>query len=381
MKNLLIILVILPLFIKAQQTVNSSIEHDGLTRDYILYIPANYNGTEAFPLILNFHGYGSNAFEQMNYGDFRPIADTAGFLVVQPQGELLNGITHWNVGGWTIGSSVDDVGFTAALIDSLSALYNIDETRVYATGMSNGGFMSFLLACQLGDKIAAVAPVAGSMTPETYDECTPEHSMPILQFHGTTDNVVPYDGAIWTKPVQDAIDYWVDYNNCYPLPTTIQIPDSDPNDGSTVEHIIYPTGDNGVSTEHFKIYGGGHTWPGSAFGGSGTNYDIDASAEIWKFFLKYDINGSVLPTSIENSVSSEIKVFPNPSNGKFFINLGSLKKYEVCVYSVDGRKVYNTNLNGSSETLKFDVSYLQAGIYLLVMRSNKHTRLGKLVID
>ncbi len=368
MKKLLIILIVFPLYLGAQQTINASIEHDGLSRDYILYIPANYDGTEAVALILNFHGYGSNAFEQMNYGDFRPIADTAGFLVVQPQGELLNGITHWNVGGWTIGSTVDDVGFTSALIDSLSALYNIDTDRVYSTGMSNGGFMSFLLACQLGDKIAAVAPVAGSMTPETYDECSPSHPVPILQFHGTTDNVVPYDGAIWSEPVQDALDYWVGYNDCYPLPTTIAIPDIDPNDGSTVEHIIYPSGDNGVNTEHFKIYGGGHTWPGSAFGGSGTNYDIDASVEIWKFFLKYDINGSVLPTSIITTDVSELKIFPNPAVNKITIK-GVEVNSEVSISTIEGKLLLSPKTNNKS-VITIDISELKMGIYIITINSN-----------
>ncbi|PLX02108.1 MAG: hypothetical protein C0595_12320, partial [Marinilabiliales bacterium] len=266
-------------------------------------------------------------------------------------------------------------GFTSALIDSLSALYNIDTDRVYATGMSNGGFMSFLLACQLGDKIAAVAPVAGSMTPETYDECSPIHSMPILQFHGTTDNVVPYDGAIWTRPVQDAIDYWVDYNNCYPLPTTIQIPDTDPNDGSTVEHIIYPTGDNGVSTEHFKIYGGGHTWPGSAFGGSGTNYDINASAEIWKFFLKYDINGSVLPTSINNEdAASGLIVFPNPAKNTITVD-GTIEDSDISIISVEGKLVYKTKTYKKSPTT-INIVDFNKGIYIIKVKgeNNSFTR-------
>ncbi|PLX14337.1 MAG: hypothetical protein C0598_01540 [Marinilabiliales bacterium] len=377
MKNLILFILLLPLTLKSQQTINSSIIHDNLTRDYILYLPATYDGSESVPLIINFHGYGSNAFEQMNYGDFRPIADTAGFLVVQPQGELLNGISHWNVGGWTIGSTVDDVGFTAALIDSLSELYNIDEDRVYATGMSNGGFMSFLLACQLGDKIAAVAPVAASMTPETYDECSPDHSMPILQFHGTTDNVVPYGGAIWTKPVQDAIDYWVEYNNCYPLPTIIEIPDNDPNDGSTVEHIIYPSGNNGVRTEHFKIYGGGHTWPGSAFGGAGTNYDINASNEIWKFFLKYDINGSILPTSLVEKNSSDFMFFPNPVTDKVIIH-SPIPNSEVSFYNLYGKLLLQSVANNKTE-LNLDLSYLNSGIYIITVTSNNITVSKKII--
>lgn len=148
--------------IGAQLTITDSIVHDGLTREYILYVPANYTGTSAVPLLFNFHGYTSNANDQMWYGDFRPIADTAGFIIIHPQGTLDGtGTTHFNV-GWG-GSTVDDVDFTSALIDSISAQYNINQDRVYSTGMSNGGFMSFKLACELSDRIAGIASVTGSI--------------------------------------------------------------------------------------------------------------------------------------------------------------------------------------------------------------------------
>jgi len=149
-------------------TINGSIEHNGMDRSYILYVPESYDGTKAVPLVLNFHGYTSNAKDQMNYGDFRPLADKEGFIVVHPQGTLLDGKTHWNVGGWTLASKVDDVAFTEALLDHLSSEYKIDAKRVYSTGMSNGGYMSFLLACQLSNRIAAVASVTGSMTPQIF---------------------------------------------------------------------------------------------------------------------------------------------------------------------------------------------------------------------
>lgn len=295
-------------FVFSQQTISESISHDGMQREYIIYIPANYTGNTAFPLVLNFHGYGSNASQQMWYGDFRPIADTAEFLIVHPQGTLFNGITHWNVGGWTIGSTTDDVGFVEALLDSLSADYNIDSTRIYATGMSNGGFMSFLLASQLSERIAAVGSVAGSMTPETYNNSNPQHPTPIMQIHATTDNVVPYYGAIWTLAIEEVLQYWVEYNNCSTPPTITALPDIDPNDGSTVEHIVYGDGDNYVNVEHYKVTGGGHTWPGSDFGGEGTNYDMDASAEIWNFFSRYDINGLMGVTGTETTNNIDFKL-------------------------------------------------------------------------
>ncbi len=349
----------------AQQTLNKSIMHDGIQREYILYIPANYTGNNAVPLVLNFHGYGSNASEQMWYGDFRYIADTAGYIIIHPQGTLFNGITHWNVGGWTVGSTTDDIGFIDALIDSIVVNYNIELTRIYATGMSNGGFMSFLLASQLGEKIAAIASVSGSMTPETYNNSNPQHPTPILQIHGTSDGVVPYNGEIWTLPIDEALQYWVNYNNCNETPAITSLPDIDPNDGSTVEHIVYHGGDHSVQVEHFKIIGGGHTWPGNIFGGAGTNYDIDASAEIWNFFSRYDINGLMVVTGAETSNNNDFKwsAYPNPTKSFIKIVNGFQGPKEYRIQSMEGRVLISGVID--SENYRIDLSGLPAGFYLL----------------
>jgi len=186
----------------AQQTINASITHDGIERDYILYVPEIYDGSTAVPLVLNFHGFGSGASQQMFYGDFRDIADTEGFLLVHPEGTTLIGNQFWNVGFPGLSSTIDDVGFTEALIDELATLYTIDLDRVYATGMSNGGFMSFLLACQLSEKIAAVASVTGSMTQDTFDDCNAQLPTPVLQIHGTEDDVVLIMKIIYHYPYQ-----------------------------------------------------------------------------------------------------------------------------------------------------------------------------------
>lgn len=363
--SIILVLIIIPIFCLAQQTINGSITHDGIERDYILYIPANYTGTAEVPLIFNFHGYGSNATEQMWYGDFRSIADTAGFLVVHPEGTLFNGITHWNVGGWTVGSTVDDVGFTEALIDSLAVEYSIDESRVCATGMSNGGFMSFLLACQLSEKIAAIGSVTGSMTLETYNNSNPQHPTPILQMHGTSDGTVPYNGTTWSKSIDEVLQYWVGYNNCNATPTITALPDIDPNDGSTVEHFAYGEGENGVSVEHYKITGGGHTWPGNAFGGAGTNNDIDASVEIWKFFSRYDINGSIGITKIDYYSYQELdlSIFPNPTNSIINIECDFTNPSDFQLLSTTGKILMQAKINTTHQQI--DMSALSPGIYYL----------------
>ena len=270
------------------ETIYGSLDHDGLLREYILYIPDSYSGTEPVPLVFNFHGYTSSAESQMVYADFRPIADSEGFLVVHPQGTEDNlGNPYWNVGAFFHpGGDADDLGFTDALVDHIAFNYSIDLNRVYATGMSNGGFFSFHLAGLLSTRFAAVAPVAGTMTTYTFENYDPQHPTAILQIHGTADYVVPYDGTTWSLSVDEVIDYWVDFNNCNIEPIITELPDIDPDDGSTVTHFAYEDGDNGVKVEHFRVNGGGHDWPGSNFGG---NQDIDACAEIWQFFSDYSL--------------------------------------------------------------------------------------------
>jgi polyhydroxybutyrate depolymerase len=344
----------------AQQTINASITHDGIERDYILYIPELYDGNTAVPLILNFHGFGSSASQQMFYGDFRDIADTEGFLLVHPEGTTFIGNQFWNVGFPGLSSNIDDVGFTEALIDELATLYAIDLDRVYATGMSNGGFMSFLLACQLSEKIAAVASVTGSMTQDTFDDCNAQHPTPVLQIHGTEDDVVLYNENNLSLPIPDVISYWVDHNNCETTPTTTTLPDVDVSDGSTIEHSVYEDGDNGITTEHMKVIGGGHTWPGSVINTAGTNQDIDASMEIWLFFSRYDIDGLLSTYDFENN---QVTIYPNPTQSKINLSLNFSKEVDYKLFSPLGKQLMTGTITSSNEEI--DISHLPSNIYFL----------------
>jgi len=344
----------------AQQTINASITHDGIERDYILYVPEIYDGSTAAPLVLNFHGFGSSASQQMFYGDFRDIADTEGFLLVHPEGTTFIGNQFWNVGFPGLSSNIDDVGFTEALIDELATLYAIDLDRVYATGMSNGGFMSFLLACQLSEKIAAVASVTGSMTQDTFDDCNAQHPTPVLQIHGTEDDVVLYNENNLSLPIPDVISYWVDHNNCETTPTTTTLPDVDVSDGSTLEHSVYEDGDNGVTTEHMKVIGGGHTWPGSVLNTAGTNQDIDASMEIWLFFSRYDIDGLLSTDDFENN---QVTIYPNPTQSKINLSLNFSKEVDYKLFSPLGKQLMTGTITSSNEEI--DISYLPSNIYFL----------------
>lgn len=349
--------------IQAQQTLNKSFLHNGVQRDYTIHIPTNYVQGNAVPLLFCFHGYSLNADTIMSYSNFNAISDTANFIVVYPQGTLLNGVTHWNVGGWTTASTADDIGFTEAMIDSISADYSIDPNRVYSTGFSNGGYMSFLLACQLSSKIAAIASVTGSMTPQMYNACNPQHPTPVLQVHGDADGVVPYNGApAWTKSITDVIAYWVDYNNCDTSASINSLPNINTGDGSTVDQFVNTNGDNCSSVEHFKVYGGGHDWPGS-WG----NMDMNASIEIWRFLRKYDINGLIgcsTISTIENEGSQiNSKVYPNPFGDQLTIETNFTNAKEFNIYSVHGELLLTGQLTANVNTI--DLSSLAPNVYIL----------------
>jgi len=357
-------------FCYGQQTISATLEHDNLQREYVLYVPANYTGDTAVPLLFNFHGYTSNATEQMFYGDFRPIADTEGFLIVHPMGTKdITGTTHFNV-GWG-SSEVDDVGFAENLINAIASEYNIDLKRVYSTGMSNGGFMSYQLACQLSDKIAAIASVTGSMSPFTFNNCDAQHPTPVLQIHGTEDPTVPYNGGLIAEPIESVVQYWVDFNNCKPTPTITQVPDLDATDESTVEHFVYEAGDNQVATEFFKITGGAHTWPSSVFDFSVTNYDIDASAEIWKFVSRYDIDGLRVITDIDSFTEqqTQVNISPNPSTSFVNIEVKDALNVHFNLSNSFGQSLQSGQI---SSAYQLDITDLAEGVYFLKVGNRVH---------
>lgn len=355
----------------AQQTLTNTLMHDGIQREYILYIPASYSGNVEVPLVFNFHGYGSNHTQQMNYGDFRRIADREGFLIVHPLGTVdNNGSTHFNVGWGT--STVDDVGFTAILIDEISSNYSINQKRIYSTGMSNGGFMSYRLACELSDKIAAVASVTGTMTVGQQNNCTTSHPVPIMEIHGTNDTTVPYNGNFGFESVENVLSFWVNAANTDTTPTITNIDDINTNDSSTVEYYVYTNGDNGVQIEHFKIINGGHTWPGSAFEiGPVTNKDINASEEIWKFFSKYDIDGAEqLSVNEFNEGTLTVNIYPNPTSNYLTINTIFSEPIPYSLYSVSG----NVISTGEIDTIdqKINMTSLASGIYFLTIKNSSY---------
>lgn len=344
----------------AQQTINDSIFHNGIYRTYILYVPAAYNAANPTSLVFNFHGYTNNANAQMYYGDFRAIADTANFILVHPMGTLDgNNQPYWNA-DW--GGTVDDIGFTAALIDSLSAQYNINQNRVYSTGMSNGGFMSYTLACSLSNRIAAIASVTGSMNANQSLNCSPQHPTPVMEIHGTADATVPYNGSAGIASVANVLNYWVNFNQCNSTAVFSNVPNINTTDGCTAEHYVYQSGNNGVEVEHYKIIDGGHTWPGAPVTIGVTNHDFNASEKIWQFFAQYDINGKINPTSINQiSLNTTIEIFPNPVENILTINTNKKLTKAILIYDLTGKIVRTIESN----QLSFSLNDLDQGVYFI----------------
>lgn len=262
-----------------------------LDREFYIYIPNDIDTTNSqVPLLFSLHGYTSRAIWNLGYTGFQSIADTEKFIVIYPQGTLLpsTGEPHWNVGGWTVGSTTDDVDYLSSLIDWAYSEYKIDRNRVYSTGMSNGGFMSYHLACNLSSKIAAIASVTGSMTPQTYNGCSPTHPTAILQIHGTADGVVPYNGNSISRPIPTVMEYWDEYNDCDQESLTAI--DDVNGDGLGGLFFLYNQCLGDVNVRLYLMTNMGHEWPTN----NGQN-DIVAANEIWYFLKEFDVNGKIIP--------------------------------------------------------------------------------------
>lgn len=280
---------------------NEAIDSGGLTREYLLHVPPSYSGGEAVPLVLNLHGLGSNASQQASYTGLPAKADEAGFLLVMPQGlaSANIGVPHWNFTAleqFIDPTMADDVAYVSDLLDTLEAQICIDTSRVYSTGMSNGAMMSVRLACDLSNRIAAVAPVAGVYFPPWSNDlaaepgCDTTRPVSVVAFHGTDDPIVLFEGGplglnfpFATRHVENAyLPEWAAHNGCDATPAGSQV-------SQNVRLVRYEGCDEGSEVQLYVVEGGGHTWPDSAgflpeelLGV--TTREINANDLIWEFF-------------------------------------------------------------------------------------------------
>lgn len=285
-----------------------SIIFGGLKRTYLLHIPPSYDKTKPLPLVIALHGGGGAGknMVQLTLGGFDKLSDKNGFVVVYPDGikkQWSDGRSSEETGHYVNKENIDDVGFISALIDHLIKKLNIDPKRVYITGMSNGAIMAYRLACELTEKIAAIAPVTGNISQNLFPSCSPSRPISVLAINNVNDPLVPWAGGDITGPsgfkkfgkvlsTSDTIRFWVNHNNCLSSPVITHEPDTDPKDGTRIRKEVYRDGKDGTEVILYAIEGGGHTWP------SGYQYlrekiigktskDIDANEVIWEFFKKH----------------------------------------------------------------------------------------------
>ena len=293
MKKILVLFCFIPMLNFGQNFTTENIIYDGHNREYIVYIPQISVGISNLPVLFALHDGSGYADDFMNNeADFRPIADTAGFILVYPQA-----LEDPNDGGstnWLHKEPTDhkDIFFIETLIDTIYSNYNVDLNRIYACGYSLGGMFSYELACQLNHKITAISSVAGAAFLGAFSFCDIFHPTAVLSINGTDDGIHPYnDQNGWYFSVAAIDSFWSTSNNTDISPIITQIPDIDNSDGSTVERYSWINGDGCVSVEELKITGGGHDWPSPlSFWG---NQDINATAEVWNFVSKYDMNGLI----------------------------------------------------------------------------------------
>ena len=303
--------------------------------------------------------------------DMNAVSDTARFLVCYPEG--IN--ASWNV-GWVFGSTADDVGFTAALIDELYGKYNIDQNRVFACGMSNGGFMSYRLACELPSRIAAIASVTGSMVPQALTSCKPGRPVPVMEIHGTSDNIVNYNGSpLIAAAIPDVLRLWQKNNGCDETPEKAEIPDVNPMDGTTTERWVYQNCENHGTLVHYRVTNGGHTWPGAAGNGTGTSRDFHASTVIWHFFNNQSL--PVVSGLEDDKISFLMSAYPNPADDLLTLSFSEAGSYHISLFTMTGSKILETSV--SNHLAQIQVGNLRPGMYNIQVKNDSQSASMKFV--
>ncbi len=270
------------------------IQSSGQTRTSLLYVPAIYDANRPTPLVIGYHGGFGQGENQERLTHMSQVADKENFIIAFPDG--VN--RHWNDGrakAVEYGTTTDDVQFTKDLIATISQRLNVDTKRIYATGISNGGMMSYRVACEMTQTFAAIAPVSSAMPIEQKDLCKPSGAIPVLMIQGTSDPLIPFNGGQMAFdvgeaiPTMDTLHYWQSNNGTSTTAAKTEVIDADPNDGTKTTHETFTGSGPENVVEFYKIDGGGHTWAnGRQYAKERvigkTSKDFDASEVIWNFF-------------------------------------------------------------------------------------------------
>lgn len=342
------------------QWSNKGFTFQGVARQYRMYVPPMYDAGTPASLVLALHGLGDNMTNFSGIG-MKNIADTANIIFVVPQAvaDPLAG-TAWNSGAGFLGyypnSSVNDVGFISALIDTISAGYSINPQNIFCCGFSMGGFMTERLACQLSNKIRSFASVAGTFGSAI--TCDPWRSVCVAHFHGTADATVPFVGGDYGVSADSLVNFWVANNQCTTDPQIDSLPDTQ-NDGYTVEKYTYSGGNENTRVDLFKVDGADHVWLTNA-------NDINYSVEIWKFFSSCGgIISGIEPTQVG---SKAMEVFPNPAGEYLTVKYPGFvngREYTVTLTDYTGHLVLSTMLKEEITSIDLKAARLAKGMYIL----------------
>ncbi len=296
---ILMLLLLMTSFFSGCVNIRRSFEHDGLERTYLIHIPKSYDDDTLTPLVIVFHGGGGNAKNIEEVTNFSQKADEEGFIVVYPDGtgKLKRKLLTWNAGfccGYALDNNIDDVGYIRALITHLQETYTIDPTMIYATGISNGGVMTYRIGAELSDIFAAIAPVAAQIGGQATKQeklwriPEPDYPVSVMAFNGMNDSRVPYNGGTsngthvyYWMSTNDSISFWVEQNQC------ISFPERNRSESDNIIIDTYHGGKNNTVVSLVTIVNGTHSWPGGQKGyedGAEPTKEISATDMMWEFF-------------------------------------------------------------------------------------------------
>ncbi len=283
------------LSVAQQADSEHSLNAGGAARTYLLHVPAGAP-SGPLPLVVVFHGGGGNAASAVHMSGMDAKADREKFIVAYPNGSgpIAGALLTWNTWqccGYALEHHVDDVAFVRAMVEEIARSNPVDRKRIYATGMSNGGMMTYRVGCEMADVFAAIAPVAGALDT---DSCKPSGPVSLVAFHGKADQHVRFDGGVplksadlrhsrVDKPVSYAIDFWKRQNQCDGTPASEK--------KGSVTHEAYACPATSTAVELYAVDGQGHAWPGGAKGFSrgadAPSTELSATDAMWDFFARH----------------------------------------------------------------------------------------------
>ena len=370
---LILSLFFLPLLSNAQF---DSMTYDGMNRTFLVHKPTGYTGSEDLPLVVAMHGGFGSATNLQNQSQLSVKADASNFIVVYPEGvKSPANITSWNAGsccGYAEANNIDDVGFIDSLLDHMVANFAIDTDRIYATGMSNGGMLAYRLACEIPERIAAIAPVATTMVAEM---CTPSKAVPIIHFHSYEDGSVPYNGGVgdgvskhYNPPHDSVFNAWSGHNSCQSNNYTIIH-----NDDYTL--VTWTDCECLYEIQYYITTDGGHSWHGGkkTLIGDTVSVHVNASDKMWEFFQIHSLECRTI--GVNEVASVNISVYPNPNNGRFTMDVSDgIHIEQVELYNTYGQQVFLGNS-------KYIDASIGAGVYILYLTTNHGVLHAKVQIN